>query len=261
MNISAPFIERPIATILLMVALFVGGVVGYNLLPVAPLPNVDLPTLTVTANLPGADPQTMAASVAQPLERQFANLPSLNQMTSTSVLSGTQISLQFDLSRSLDGAASDVQSAINAAQGYLPKNLPTPPTYRKVNPADHPVLILGLTSQSLPLTDLDQYADLNLAQRISTMPGVGQVVIFGEQKYAPTIRVNPTALAARGIGLDDVANAVSSQTDSFSALRTSVKPSSFIGTARRSASRMWRRSSPRRKVRYSGAGSEPSLAK
>ena len=144
------------------------GVAGYNLLPVAPLPNVDFPTLTVSATLPGADPQTMAASVAQPLERQFAALPSVNEITSTSVLGGTSISLQFDLSRSIDGTASDVQSAINAAQGYLPKNLPTPPTYRKVNPADPPVLTLGLTSRSMPLTDIDQYADLNLPSASQT---------------------------------------------------------------------------------------------
>src|SRR6185437_3140314 len=208
MNISAIFIQRPIATILLMTALFTGGVIGYNLLPVAALPSVDFPTLVVTATLPGADPATMASSVAQPLERQFAALPGLNQITSTSVLGGTAITLEFDLSRNIDGAASDVQSAINAAQGYLPKNLPTPPTYRKVNPADKPIYILGITSKTMPLTKVDQYADLNIAQRISMLPGIGQVVIFGEQKFAPTINLNPTALAARGIGLDDVATAV-----------------------------------------------------
>ncbi len=210
MNISAPFIARPIATFLLMLALLVGGIVGYNLLPVAALPTVDFPTLTVSASLPGADPETMAASVAQPLERQFAALPGVNQITSSSVLGSTQITLQFDLSRSFDGAAGDVTAAINAAQGYLPKNLPTPPTYKKVNPADHPVLILGLTSPVMPLTQLDQYADLNIAQRISAMSGVGQVLIFGQQKYAPTIMVNPLALAARGIGLDEIASAVTS---------------------------------------------------
>jgi hydrophobe/amphiphile efflux-1 (HAE1) family protein len=212
MNISAPFIARPIATFLLMLALLVGGFIGYNLLPVAALPKVDFPTLTVTASLPGADPQTMASSVAQPLERQFADLPGVAQITSTSVLGATQITLQFDLSRSIDGAASDVQAAINAAQGSLPKNLPNPPTYRKVNPADHPVLILGLTSRTMPLTDLDQYADLNIAQRISAMPGVGQVLIFGQQKYAPTVMVNPLAVAARGIGLDDIATAIATST-------------------------------------------------
>ena len=181
MNISATFIERPIATTLLMTALLVGGIIGYNLLPVAALPTVDFPTIAVSASLSGADPATMASSVAQPLERQFADLPGVTQITSTSVLGSTSITLQFDLSRNIDGAAGDVQQAINAAQGYLPKNLPTPPTYKKVNPADQPILILGLTSESMPLTQLDQYADLNLAQRISTLTGVGQVSIFGHR--------------------------------------------------------------------------------
>ncbi len=212
MNISAPFIRRPIATVLLMVALFVGGAVGYDLLPVAALPSVDFPTLSVSAQLPGADPGTMASAVAQPLERQFAQIPGVNQITSASVLGTTNITLQFDLSRNIDGAATDVTQAINAAQGYLPKNLPTPPTFKKVNPADQPVLILGLTSQAMPLTQLDQFADLNVAQRISTLPGVGQVTIFGQQKYAPTVMINPLALAARGIGLDDIAAAVTSTT-------------------------------------------------
>jgi len=212
MSISEPFIRRPIATALLMMALFVGGAIGYNLLPVAALPTVDFPTLQVTATLPGASPKIMAASVAQPLERQFADLPSVNQITSTSVQGTTVIALQFDLSRSIDGAASDVQSAINAASGQLPKSLPSPPTYKKVNPADQPVLILGLTSDVMTLHQLDQYADLNIAQRISMLPGVGQVVIFGEQKYAPTVQVNPGALASRGLGFDDVANAIDSTT-------------------------------------------------
>jgi hydrophobe/amphiphile efflux-1 (HAE1) family protein len=212
LNISAPFITRPIATVLIMLALFVGGIIGYNLLPVSALPSVDFPTISVSAQLPGADPNTMASAVAQPLERQFAEIPGVNQITSASVLGTTNITLQFDLSRNVDGAAGDVQQAINAAQGYLPKNLPTPPTYRKVNPADQPVLILGLTSASMPLTQLDQFADLNLAQRISTLDGVGQVSIFGEQKYAPTIEINPLSLASRGIGLDQIATAVSNST-------------------------------------------------
>jgi len=212
MNISEPFIRRPIATALLMAALFVGGAIGYDLLPVAALPSVDFPTLQVTATLPGASPEIMASSVAQPLERQFANLPAVNQITSTSIQGTTVISLQFDLSRSIDGAASDVQSAINAAGGQLPKNLPNPPTYKKVNPADQPVLILGLTSDVMTLHEIDQYADLNIAQRISMLPDVGQVVIFGEQKYAPTVQVNPQALASRGLGFEDVSNAISNAT-------------------------------------------------
>ena len=188
MNISAPFITRPIATTLIMIALLVGGFIGYNLLAVAALPSVDFPTVSISAQLPGADPRTMASAVAQPLERQFAQIPGVNQITSTSVLGTTNITLQFNLNRNVDGTAGDVQQAINAAQGYLPKNLPTPPTYRKVNPADQPVLILGLTSKSMPLTQLDQFADLNVAQQISTLDGIGQVTIFGEQKYAPTGR-------------------------------------------------------------------------
>ena len=212
MNISAPFIKRPIATVLLMVALLVGGGIAYNLLPVAALPSVDFPTISVSAQLPGADPNTMASAVAQPLERQFAQIPGVNQITSASVLGTTNITLQFDLSRNIDGAAGDVQQAINAAGGFLPKNLPNPPTYKKVNPADTPVLILGVTSQAMPLTQLDQFADLDVAQRISTLPGVGQVLIFGEQKYAPTIMVNPLSLASRGIGLEDIATAVTSTT-------------------------------------------------
>jgi multidrug efflux pump subunit AcrB len=212
MNISAPFIRRPIATVLLTAALLVGGIVGYNLLPVAALPNVDFPTIMVSATLPGASPEIMASSVAQPLERQFADLPGVNQITSSSVQGVTSITLQFDLSRNIDGAAADVQAAINAASGLLPKQLPNPPTYKKVNPADQPVLLLGLTSDLMTLQELDQYADLELAQRISMLPDVGQVVIFGEQKYAPTVQLNPTALAARGIGMDDVATAISNNT-------------------------------------------------
>jgi multidrug efflux pump subunit AcrB len=165
MNLSAPFIRRPIATVLIMIALFVGGAIGYNLLSVAALPSVDFPTIAVSAQLPGADPKTMASAVAQPLERQFAEIPGVNQITSASVLGTTNITLQFDLSRNIDGAAGDVQQAINAAQGFLPKNLPTPPTYKKVNPADQPVLILGLTSEAMPLTQLDQFADRSRSQR------------------------------------------------------------------------------------------------
>jgi hydrophobe/amphiphile efflux-1 (HAE1) family protein len=212
MNISEPFIRRPIATALLMAALLVSGIIGYSLLPVAALPTVEFPTISVTASLPGASPEIMAASVAQPLERQFATLPGISEITSTNIEGVSIITLQFELSRNIDGAAADVQAAINAAGGLLPKQLPNPPTYKKVNPADIPVFILGLTSDVLTLHQLDQYADLNLAQRLSMLPGVGQVVIFGEQKYAPTVQVNPAALAARGIGIDDVATAISNNT-------------------------------------------------
>src|ERR1700730_2532149 len=212
MNISEPFIRRRVATALLMAALLVAGIVGYNLLPVAALPSVDFPTVAVSASLPGASPEIMASAVAQPLERQFADLPGVNQITSSNVQGTASITLVFDLSPTNDGTAADVQAAINAASGLLPKQLPNPPTYKKVNPADQPVLILGLTSDLMTLHQLDQYADLNLAQRISMLPDVGQVVIFGQQKYAPTVQLNPAALAARGIGIDDVATAISNNT-------------------------------------------------
>jgi multidrug efflux pump subunit AcrB len=204
MNISAPFIQRPIATALLMVGLLVGGLVTYRLLPAAALPNVNYPTLQVTAQLPGADPQTMASSVATPLELQFGEIPGLAQMTSASALGYTQITLQFDLSRAIDGTVSDTLSAINAATAYLPKNMPYPPTIRKVNPADTPILVLGLTSNSLPLTTVDAYAENILLQKISQISGVGLVGIGGQQKPAIRIQVDPEALAARGISLEDV---------------------------------------------------------
>ena len=167
MNISAPFIHRPIATALLMVGLLVGGLVAYPLLPVAALPNVNYPTLQVTAQLPGADPQTMASSVATPLELQFGEIPGLSQMTSASALGYTQITLQFDLNRQIDGTVSDTLSAINAATPYLPTGMPYPPTIRKVNPADQPILYLALSSTSLPLWKLDDYGETLMAQRIS----------------------------------------------------------------------------------------------
>jgi HAE1 family hydrophobic/amphiphilic exporter-1 len=203
-NISAPFIQRPIATALLMVALLAGGVVAYPLLPVASLPNVNYPTLTVTAQLPGADPATMASTVASPLELQFGEIPGLTQMTSASALGYTQITLQFDLSRQLDGAVSDTLSAINAANAYLPKNLPYPPLIRKVNPADTPILVLAVTSDTLPLTVVDAYAQNILLQKISQISGVGLVGIGGEQQPTVRVQVDPEALAARGINLEDV---------------------------------------------------------
>src|ERR1700754_722004 len=204
MNISAPFIQRPIATVLLMVGLLVGGLVAYPLLPVAALPNVNYPTLTVTAQLPGADPQTMASTVASPLELQFGEIPGLTHMTSASALGYAQITLQFELSRPIDGAVSDTLSAINAATAYLPKNLPYPPLIRKVNPAETPILVLGLTSDSLPLTVVDAYAQNILLQKISQVPGVGLVGVGGEQQPTVRVQVDPEALAARGINLEDV---------------------------------------------------------
>ncbi len=208
MNISAPFIHRPIATALLMIGLLVGGLVSYPLLPVAALPNVNYPTLQITAQLPGADPQTMASSVATPLELQFGEIPGLAQMTSASALGYTQITLQFDLNRQIDGTVSDTLSAINAATPYLPVGMPYPPTIRKVNPADTPILVLGLTSDTLPLTTVDAFAENILLQKISQISGVGLVGIGGQQKPAVRVQLDPQALAARGINLEDVRTAL-----------------------------------------------------
>jgi hydrophobe/amphiphile efflux-1 (HAE1) family protein len=191
-----------------MVGILIFGLVAYSLLPVAALPSVDFPTIQVTAQLPGASPETMASSVATPLEQQFAAIAGLTQMTSTSGLGATSITLQFDLDRDIDGAAQDVQTAINAAGGLLPKDLPNPPTYKKTNPADRAILIYAISSDTLPMSKVDDYAYTILAQRISTVPGVGQVNIGGEQKYAVRVQVNPDALASRGIGLEDVRTAL-----------------------------------------------------
>ncbi len=203
-GISAPFIKYPIGTSLLMAGILFVGLVAYPLLPVAPLPQVDFPTIQVTANLPGASPETMATSVAQPLERQFAQIPGIAQMTSTSYLGTASVTIQFDLNRSIDGAANDVQGAINAASGQLPKTLPSPPTYRKVNPADAPVLILSATSDTLPLTTVSDSVDAQLAQQISQISGVAQVIIGGQQKPSIRVQIDPAKLVAKGLSLEDV---------------------------------------------------------
>lgn len=208
-SISSPFIRYPIATSLLMAGILFVGLVAYPLLPVAPLPQVDFPTIQVSANLPGASPETMASSVAQPLERQLAQIPSIAQMTSTSSMGSTAITIQFDLNRSIDGAANDVQAAINAASGQLPKNLPSPPTYRKVNPADSPILLLSATSDTLPLTEVSDNTDAQLAQQISQISGVAQVVIGGQQKPAIRIQIDPAKLVAKGLSLEDVRSQIS----------------------------------------------------
>ncbi|HWV37901.1 MAG TPA: efflux RND transporter permease subunit [Vulgatibacter sp.] len=208
MNVSRLFIVRPVMTTLVMLAILIFGVAAYRLLPVSDLPNVDFPTLVVTAALPGANPDTMAASVATPLEQQFTAIQGLDQMTSSSTLGNTQITLQFALDRSIDAAAQDVQAAINAAQRLLPPTLPSPPTYRKVNPADQPILYLALTSPTLPLAEIDEYAETLMAQRISMVSGVAQVQVFGSQKYAVRVRVDPNELATRGVGIDEVSRAV-----------------------------------------------------
>ncbi len=209
MNISAGFIKRPVATAMLMVGLLLLGLAAYPLLPVAALPNVNYPTIQVSAQLPGADPQTMASSVATPLEEQFGQIPGITQMTSASALGFTQISLQFDLSRTIDSAATDTLAAINAAGGQLPPAMIYPPTIRKVNPADTPILVLAVTSDSLPLTVVDAYAENILLPKISQISGVGLVGIGGQQKPAIRVQVDPQALAARGIGLEDVRTVLS----------------------------------------------------
>jgi HAE1 family hydrophobic/amphiphilic exporter-1 len=212
MNISEPFVRRPIATSLLMGGILLLGIVAWPLLPVAPLPQVDFPTIVVTGQLPGASPETMASSVATPLEYQFAQIPGLSQMTSTSVLGTAQITLQFGLDRSINAAAQDIQSAIDAAGGQLPKNLPSPPSYKKVNPADSPILILAVHSDVLPLTAVDDYCENVIAQRLSQISGVAQVAIGGQQKPAVRVQVDPAKIAALGIQLEDVAGVINEAT-------------------------------------------------
>src|SRR5215813_8622166 len=211
-GISSLAIRHPIATSLMMIGILFIGLVAYPNLPVAPLPQVDFPTIQVTASYPGASPETMASSVAQPLERQFSQIPDVSEMTSSSALGTTQITLQFNLDRDIDAAANDVQAAINAAGGQLPQDLPSPPTYRKVNPADSPILIMAVQSDTLPLSQVDDAADTILAQQISQIPGVALVNIGGEQKPAVRVQIDPAKIAALGLSLEDVRSALSSAT-------------------------------------------------
>ena len=208
MNLSKPFIERPVMTTLVMAALVIFGAYGYSILPVSDLPNIDFPTISVMASLPGADPDTMASSVASPLENQFTTINGIDQMTSTSTQGQTQIQLQFSLDRDLDGAAQDVQSAISAATRNLPKALPQPPTFRKQNPADLPILFLAMYSTTMKPSEVDEYAETLLARQLSTIEGVAQVGIFGSAKYAVRIQADPDALATRQIGIDKLVSAV-----------------------------------------------------
>ncbi len=208
MNIAEPFIRRPVMTTLIMGAILLFGIMAYRLLPVSDLPNVDFPNIVVNATLPGASPETMASAVATPLERQFSTIAGLDNMTSVSALGSTQINLQFNLSRNIDAAAQDVQAMIAKAARLLPPDMPTPPTYQKVNPADQPIIYLALSSPTLPLAAVDEYAETTMAQRISMISGVAQVQVFGSQKYAVRAQLDPHALASRGIGIDEVANAV-----------------------------------------------------
>jgi len=207
-SISDLFIFRPVMTTLVMLGILVFGITAYRTLPVSNLPNVDYPTIQVSASLPGANPETMAAAVATPLEKQLSTISGIDSMTSSSGIGSTSITLQFNLSRDIDGAALDVQSAISSTRN-LPQDMPNPPTFRKVNPSMSPILMVAITSQTLPLSTVDEYAETLLAQEISMVSGVAQVTVYGAQKYAVRIQVDPNKLANKGIGLNQVASAVS----------------------------------------------------
>jgi hydrophobic/amphiphilic exporter-1 (mainly G- bacteria), HAE1 family len=207
-NLSEPFIRRPVMTVLVMAGILIFGLAAYRLLPVSTLPNIDFPTIQVSAQLPGASPETMASAVATPLEKQFSTIAGIDQMTSISGQGTTQITIQFSLDRDIDAAAQDVNSAIASAARQLPATMPAPPSFRKVNPADFPVFYLALTSDTLPLSTVNEYAETNLAQRISTISGVAQVQVFGQQKYAVRVQVDPNALATRGVGINEVEQAI-----------------------------------------------------
>src|SRR5437773_1838488 len=210
MNIAALFIKRPITTTLVMAAILVFGIFAYRLLPVSDLPNVDFPTIQVSATLPGASPETMASAVALPLEKQFSTIAGLDSMTSSSALGGTSITLQFTLDRNIDAAAQDVQSMIAKTLSQLPPEMPTPPSYQKVNPADQPVLYISLNSPTLRLSDVDEYAETLIAQRVSMVSGVAQVQVNGAQKYSVRVSFDPRELSSRQVGIDEVAQAIQS---------------------------------------------------
>src|SRR6202171_3822261 len=209
-NFSLPFIRRPVATSLITLAILLSGLVAFRFLPVAPLPQVDFPTISVGANLPGASPETMASAVATPLERQFGRIAGVTQMTSSSGLGSTGITLQFDLNRDINAAARDVQAAINAARSQLPADLPGQPGYRKVNPADAPILLLALTSDNIPPAQIYDAADSILAQKLAQVEGVGQVFVWGSSRPAVRVEVNPTQLNSYGVSLETVRTALQS---------------------------------------------------
>src|SRR6516164_4261098 len=206
MNLSSPFIRRPVATTLLTAAIALSGAVAFRALPVSALPQIDFPTISVGASLPGASPEIMASSVATPLERQFGRIAGVTEMTSASFLGTTSITLQFDLNRNIDGAARDVQAAINGARSYLPSNLPANPTYWKVNPADSPIMVIGLASNIYDRAKMYDAASSIMMQRISQVPGVGQVNVGGSSLPAVRVELNPMQLNSYGLGLQDVAN-------------------------------------------------------
>jgi HAE1 family hydrophobic/amphiphilic exporter-1 len=210
MNFTTLFIKRPVMTTLVMIGILVFGIVAYRQLPVSDLPNVDFPTITVTAMLPGTSPQTMAATVATPLEKSFSTIAGIDNMTSTSSLGQSQIVVQFALDRNVDAAAQDVQASIAQTLRQLPQGI-IPPSYQKTNPADAPIMTLALTSTEVPLSTLDEYGETTIAQRLSMVGGVAQVLVYGAQKYAVRLQMDPSALATRGIALEDVATAVTNQ--------------------------------------------------
>ena len=214
MSLPELCIRRPVMTSLLMISFIVFGLFGYKQLPVSALPRVDFPTIAVNTYLPGASPDTMASSVAGPLERAFATIPGINMMTSSSALGSTQIVMQFDLERNIDGAALDVQSNISATLRKLPPQLPAPPSFQKINPADSPILFIALKSNTMPLTQVDDYAEETFANQISQISGVSQVLVFGQQKFAVRVSVDPDKAAARGLTLDNVGNAVAAANSS-----------------------------------------------
>src|SRR2546427_832603 len=209
MNISEPFIRRPVGTSLLALGLFLSGLVAYRFMPVAAIPRVDYPVITVSASLPGADPATVASSLATPLERRLGQIAGVTEMTSVSTLGGCNVGIQFDLNRKVDDAAHDVLAALNAAASDLPINLPNPPTYRKVNPADAPILVLALTSSTLPQSQVFEFADSILGQKLSQVDGVSQALISGAEKSAVRVQVNPGALTAANVSLEDVRSMLS----------------------------------------------------
>src|SRR5215218_5508718 len=208
MSLSELCIRRPVMTTLVTASIIVFGAFAYRLLPVAALPKVDFPTIQVTAQLPGASPETMAASVAAPIERQLSTIAGITSLTSSSSLGITSITIQFDLNRNIDGAALDVQTALSVAQRRLPIEMTTPPSFRKVNPGDFPILYISLISPTLPLSAVNEYGEITLAQQISQLPGVAQVLIYGAQKFAVRVQVDPEAAAARGLSLDNIREAV-----------------------------------------------------
>src|SRR5471032_1214144 len=210
MNPSRLFIERPVGTSLLMVAILMVGAIAYNFLPLAALPQVDYPTIRVLTLYPGAGPEVMTSSVTAPLERQFGQMPGLNQMTSTSSAGASVVTLQFDLTLGIDIAEQQVQAAINAAGNLLPADLPAPPIYAKVNPADAAIITLGITSKTMPMTQVQNLVDTRLAQKISQIPGVGLVTLSGGQRPAVRVQVNPKAVAAQGLSMDDLRTAITS---------------------------------------------------